>query len=71
MTITTDCELVRKVFEPLRPSNESRLEAIKKIQKAGVNICITMTPLLPTENPEAFYLSLAVSLIVLHNEDFN
>lgn len=30
MTITTDNEQVRKVFEPLCPSNNIRLEAIKK-----------------------------------------
>ena len=47
MTITTDSETVRKVFEPLCPSNTSRLKAIKEINDAGVNACITMTPLLP------------------------
>ena len=54
MTITTDSETVRKVFEPLCPSNSSRLKAIKEINDAGVNTCITMTPLLPIENPEDF-----------------
>jgi len=54
MTITTDSEKVRKVFEPLCPSNASRLKAIKEINDAGVNTCITMTPLLPVENAEDF-----------------
>jgi DNA repair photolyase len=54
MTITTDSEKVRKVFEPLCPSNASRLKAIKEINDAGVNTCITMTPLLPIENAEDF-----------------
>lgn len=54
MTITTDSETVRKVFEPLCPSNSSRLKAIKEINNAGVNTCITMTPLLPIENAEDF-----------------
>lgn len=54
MTITTDSETVRKVFEPLCPSNSSRLKAIKEINDAGVNTCITMTPLLPIENAEEF-----------------
>jgi DNA repair photolyase len=54
MTITTDSETVRKVFEPLCPSNASRLKAIKEINDAGVNTCITMTPLLPIENAEDF-----------------
>lgn len=54
MTITTDSENVRKVFEPLCPSNAVRLEAIKTIQDAGISTCITMTPLLPLEDPEGF-----------------
>ncbi len=54
MTITTDSENVRKVFEPLCPSNAVRLKAIREINDAGVNTCITMTPLLPVENAEQF-----------------
>lgn len=54
MTITTDNEEVRKSFEPLCPSNKSRLKAIEEISKAGVNSCITMTPLLPVSNAEEF-----------------
>jgi DNA repair photolyase len=54
MTITTDSERVRKVFEPQCPSNSSRLKAIKEINDAGVNSCITITPLLPVENAETF-----------------
>ncbi len=54
MTITTDSERVRKVFEPLCPSNTSRLKAIQEVNHAGVNTCITMTPLLPVENAEDF-----------------
>lgn len=54
MTITSDSEKVRKIFEPLCPSNDSRLKAIKEINDAGVNTCITMTPLLPIENAEDF-----------------
>jgi DNA repair photolyase len=58
MTITTDSENVRKVFEPLCPSNTSRLKAIKEINSAGINSCITMTPLLPVENVKNFAKSL-------------
>jgi DNA repair photolyase len=54
MTITTDSENVRKVFEPLCPSNTLRLQAIQEINEAGINSCITMTPLLPVENAEDF-----------------
>lgn len=58
MTVTTDSEKVRKVFEPLCPSNKARLAAIKEVNEAGINACITMTPLLPVEDPEAFAKSL-------------
>lgn len=54
MTITTDSEKVRKAFEPLCPSNKARLEAISKIKAAGVRSCITLTPLLPLDNPQKF-----------------
>ncbi|RYG54399.1 MAG: radical SAM protein [Chitinophagaceae bacterium] len=58
MTITTDSEKVRKIFEPLCPGNKSRLQAIREIHDAGINACITMTPLLPIEDPHAFAQSL-------------
>lgn len=54
MTITTDSEKVRKVFEPLCPSNAIRLKAIKEVNDAGINTCITMTPLLPVEDVAQF-----------------
>jgi DNA repair photolyase len=54
MTVTTDSEEVRKAFEPLCPSNKSRLKAIKEVTQAGINTCITMTPLLPIENTKDF-----------------
>lgn len=58
MTITTDNEKIRKAFEPLCPSNKMRLQAIKEVHEAGVSACITLTPLLPVENPEQFALDL-------------
>lgn len=54
MTITTDSEKVRKVFEPLCPSNKDRLKTIKEITEEGIQTCITMTPLLPIENVNDF-----------------
>lgn len=58
MTVTTDSEKVRKTFEPFCPSNKSRLQAIKELHDAGINACITLTPLLPVEDPHAFAQSL-------------
>jgi DNA repair photolyase len=61
MTITTDSEDVRKAFEPLCPSNKVRLKAIKEINDAGVNSCITMTPLLPVKDAHQFATDLVQS----------
>ena len=58
MTITSDSENVRKVFEPLCPPNTSRIRAIKEVSDAGINTCVTMTPLLPTEDAETFAIKL-------------
>ena len=46
MTVTTDDEDIRRTFEPSCPSNMVRLRAIKEVQAAGIDTCITMTPLL-------------------------
>jgi DNA repair photolyase len=54
MTVTTDSEQVRRAFEPTCPSNTQRLDAIREVQDAGIETCITMTPLLPVENPQKF-----------------
>lgn len=54
MTVTTDDEEVRKVFEPYCPSNVVRLKGIQEVREAGIRACITMTPLLPVSDPEGF-----------------
>ena len=58
MTVTTDDEDVRRTFEPFCPSNAVRLRAIAEVQAAGVEACITMTPLLYVSKPYAFADSL-------------
>lgn len=58
MTVTTDDEEVRKVFEPYCPSNKARLKAIKEINDAGIQSCITMTPLLPVKDASQFAIEL-------------
>lgn len=58
MTVTTDDEDVRRTFEPFCPSNMVRLRAIGKVNDAGVETCITMTPLLLVSQPYAFVESL-------------
>lgn len=54
MTVTTDSEQVRQAFEPQCPSNKIRLKAIKAVARAGLDACITLTPLLPVADPHAF-----------------
>ena len=58
MTVTTDDEDIRRTFEPFCPSNMARLKAIKEVQAAGVQSCITMTPLLMVSDADAFVESL-------------
>jgi DNA repair photolyase len=47
LTITTDDEKVRKVFEPCAPPVTDRIEALKKLHKAGINTFIFIGPVLP------------------------
>jgi DNA repair photolyase len=54
MTVTTDDETVRKVFEPGCASLGRRLAAIAEVQRAGIPACITLTPLLPVADPAGF-----------------
>jgi DNA repair photolyase len=54
MTITTDDDSIRRVFEPVCSSIPTRLDAIARVHQAGVPACITMTPLLPVSDPAAF-----------------
>lgn len=54
MTITTDDETVRRLFEPTCASIPQRLNAIREVVEAGVAASITMTPLLPVTDPHAF-----------------
>lgn len=63
MTVTTDSEEIRKVFEPVCPSIGMRLKAIQQIQEAGINTCITLGPLLPLEDTEKFVTQLLATRV--------
>lgn len=54
MTVTTDSQEVQRAFEPGCPTTSRRLEAIRVVQAAGVDSAITLTPLLPLEDPVRF-----------------
>ena len=58
MTVTTDDEDIRRIFEPYWPSNSVRMRAIAEIHAAGIETCITMTPLLLVKDAYAFSESL-------------
>ena len=58
MTVTTDDEDIRRTFEPYCPSNSVRMRAISEIEAAGIDACITMTPLLLVKDAHAFSESL-------------
>ena len=61
MTVTTDDEDIRRTFEPYCPSNSVRMRAIAEIVNAGIDACITMTPLLMVKDAHAFSESLLES----------
>ena len=69
MTITTDDDEVRRVFEPHCASTQRRLGAIGQIRDAGIQACVTMTPLLPVRDPDGFanrLLETGVERFVVH-----
>ncbi len=52
LTITTDDDNVRKIFEPCAPPIPERIEALKQLYKAGIETYVFIGPLLPM-NPES------------------
>jgi DNA repair photolyase len=54
VSIPTDSESVRRVFEPKAPPLEQRWEAAAAIRAAGLPVGICVTPMLPLEDAEAF-----------------
>jgi DNA repair photolyase len=59
VSIPTDSEDVRKVFEPKAPPLERRWEAVAAVRAAGVAVGLCVTPMLPLENPARFVERLA------------
>lgn len=51
MTVSTDCEDVRRAFEPRCEPIAARLEAVAKVVEAGIPAVVTLTPLLPVRSP--------------------
>jgi DNA repair photolyase len=49
LSITTDSEETKKLFEPNSPSISSRIEALKKIHDAGISTYVFIGPMLPLD----------------------
>jgi DNA repair photolyase len=54
MSITTDSDEVRKVFEPSCASIERRLAAVQELKSAGIAVGVCISPMLPLNDPIAF-----------------
>lgn len=52
LTITTDDDSMRKIFEPCAPPVHERIEALKKLYKAGIKTYVFIGPVLPM-NPDS------------------
>jgi DNA repair photolyase len=49
LTVTTDDDRVRRVFEPGAPPIGARLQALRKLREAGVSTYVFVGPLLPMD----------------------
>ena len=54
MSITTDSEEMRKLFEPKCASIDRRFEALEQVASAGIPVAVCVSPILPIENLSAF-----------------
>jgi len=59
VSIPTDSEHVRMLFEPKAPPLEKRWQAILELQAEGIQVGICVTPTLPIEDPDSFAKRLA------------
>jgi DNA repair photolyase len=59
VTITTDSEDVRRRYEPRCPPIRARIKAAAALSTAGVRIGVSISPMLPLKDAEAFGAMLA------------
>jgi DNA repair photolyase len=59
MSITTDSESTRKLFEPKCASIDRRLAALERASAAGVPVSVGVCPILPINDPMTFAKSIA------------
>lgn len=58
ISIPTDSEDVRKVFEPKAPPLQKRWQAAEELRAAGVAVGLCITPMLPLDNDKDFVAKL-------------
>jgi DNA repair photolyase len=72
VSIPTDSEAVRRVFEPKAPLLEKRWQALAQVRAAGIPVGICITPVLPLDEADAFVERLAdFGPDVLVTQDFH
>ncbi|MCU0316338.1 MAG: radical SAM protein [Fimbriimonadaceae bacterium] len=54
MSITTDDEEIRKIYEPSCASIRRRIQAVEELKAAGIKTCICVSPMLPISDPLGF-----------------
>lgn len=59
VSVTTDSEEIRRRFEPKCASIERRLRAAESLVRDGVRVILSVAPMLPMKDPEAFARRLA------------
>ena len=57
-SITTNREPVRKLYEPLCATMDKRLQTIRRLREAGIEVYATLAPLLPCDPEELAALAL-------------
>jgi DNA repair photolyase len=72
LSIPTDSEEVRQVFEPKAPPLEKRWQALAELKEAGLPVGVCVTPMLPLDDPEAFVERIvALNPAVVVTQDFH
>lgn len=59
VSIPTDCERVREMFEPKAPPLEKRWQALNELRADGLPVGVCVTPMLPIDDPTAFVARIA------------
>jgi DNA repair photolyase len=54
MSVSTDDDVVRRIFEPNAPAIAVRLSALRELKAAGIKTACCLSPLLPVSDPEEF-----------------